>query len=134
MVNEPSVFEPLKFYYIFSGFKVITFKNPYLGNTCVPFQHWACSLECARALEVPARQEQITKARELDTKYEKYIHECQTLFEGGKKVKHGLRCFHRRNRQDSVGSNSEYSFDNDSSLSDNSDGYSVSEHRSCAIL
>merc|ERR1719481_728838 len=32
-----------------SSFKVFTFKNPYLGNTCVPFQHWACSLECARA-------------------------------------------------------------------------------------
>ena len=33
-----------------SSFKVFTFKNPYLGNTCVPFQHWACSLQCARAV------------------------------------------------------------------------------------
>ena len=38
-----------------SSFKVFTFKNPYLGNTCVPFQHWACSLYCAREVEIPAR-------------------------------------------------------------------------------
>jgi hypothetical protein len=59
------------------GFKVITFKNPYLGNTCVPFQHWACSLSCAMAIEIPAREEQIAAARELDKQYDSYIRECQ---------------------------------------------------------
>lgn len=60
-----------------SGFKVITFKNPYLGNTCVPFQHWACSLSCAMAIEIPAREEQIAAARELDKQYDSYIRDCQ---------------------------------------------------------
>ena len=41
-----------------------TFKNPYLGNTCVPFLHWACSLDCARDIEVPARLEQLQSAEE----------------------------------------------------------------------
>lgn len=59
---------------------MITFKNPYLGNTCVPFQHWACSLNCAKDLEVPARLEQIRKAQELDAKYERYVQECQRSF------------------------------------------------------
>lgn len=66
----------------FTGFKVITFKNPYLGNTCVPFQHWACSIDCARALEVPARNEQIAAACELDLEYEQYIYNCQELYRG----------------------------------------------------
>lgn len=115
-----------------TGFKVITFKNPYLGNTCVPFQHWACSLECARALEVPARQEQITKARELDSRYEKYIHECQSKFEGGKKEKPGLQCFHRKHK-DSV--DSEFSFDiSDVSSLSYSEEHSLSDKHSCAIL
>lgn len=30
-----------------AGYKVFTFRNPYLGNTCVPFLHWACDYECA---------------------------------------------------------------------------------------
>ncbi len=42
-------------------FQVFTFKNPYLGNTCVPFLHWSCSRECAEAIEVPARREQVRK-------------------------------------------------------------------------
>ncbi|KAL4238456.1 hypothetical protein ACF0H5_003164 [Mactra antiquata] len=62
------------------GFKVITFKNPYLGNTCVPFQHWVCSLNCAKALEIPARMEQIRKAEHLDALYERYVHDCQQSF------------------------------------------------------
>ncbi|XP_052768342.1 uncharacterized protein LOC128222068 [Mya arenaria] len=62
------------------GFKVITFKNPYLGNTCVPFQHWVCSVKCAQALEVPARLEQIAKAHKLDTQYERYVLNCQKEF------------------------------------------------------
>ncbi|KAI8788254.1 hypothetical protein BgiMline_007572 [Biomphalaria glabrata] len=63
-----------------NGFKVITFKNPYLGNTCVPFQHWACSRECAKAVEIPARLEQISAARELDLRYEIYIRDCIRKF------------------------------------------------------
>ena len=47
-----------------SGFKIFTFKNPYLGNTCVPFIHWACSYTCAQAIEVPAREEQLSSAKE----------------------------------------------------------------------
>ena len=47
-----------------SGFKIFTFKNPYLGNTCVPFIHWACSYKCAQAIEVPARKEQLSSAKE----------------------------------------------------------------------
>ena len=47
-----------------AGYKVYTFKNPYLGNTCVPFLHWACSLGCAREIEVPARLEQLQSAEE----------------------------------------------------------------------
>ena len=51
-----------------SGFKIFTFKNPYLGNTCVPFIHWACSYKCAQAIEVPARKEQLSSAKEqVDT-------------------------------------------------------------------
>lgn len=62
------------------GFKVITFKNPYLGNTCVPFQHWACSLNCAMEIEIPAREEQILAAREQDRRYESFTRECQDEF------------------------------------------------------
>ena len=64
-----------------AGFKVITFKNPYLGNTCVPFQHWACSIDCAKALEIPARKEQILAAQELDRQYEEYVDECHRNFQ-----------------------------------------------------
>ena len=37
------------------GFKVFTFRNPYLGNTCVPFLHWACDYNCARDIEIPGK-------------------------------------------------------------------------------
>ena len=57
------------------SYKVFTFKNPYLGNTCVPFQHWACSLLCAREVEIPARREQLSQAREQDRQYERYVRE-----------------------------------------------------------
>ncbi|XP_050404078.1 uncharacterized protein LOC126820265 isoform X2 [Patella vulgata] len=67
------------------GYKIITFKNPYLGNTCVPFQHWACSADCARALEVPARIEQIQASQELDRKYDDYIEDCQNRFYNSRK-------------------------------------------------
>ena len=54
---------------------MFTFKNPYLGNTCVPFQHWACSLQCARAVEIPARREQLCQAEVQDREYERYVRE-----------------------------------------------------------
>lgn len=78
------------FYFIISGYKVITFKNPYLGNTCVPFMHWTCSLECAKALEVPARHEQIQAACKLDSMYEQYIVDCQQQF--GSRHQQGFLC------------------------------------------
>lgn len=60
-----------------SGYKVFTFKNPYLGNTCVPFQHWACCIKCAEKIEVPARIEQIISSQEQDRQYHRYIQEEQ---------------------------------------------------------
>ncbi|KAJ8897751.1 hypothetical protein PR048_003101 [Dryococelus australis] len=59
------------------GYKVFTFKNPYLGNTCVPFQHWACSVRCAREIEVPAHLEQLKAAEKMDREYSHYIQEFQ---------------------------------------------------------
>merc|ERR1712126_799032 len=56
-----------------SGYKIFTFKNPYLGNTCVPFIHWACSYECAQEIEVPARKQQLKSAKEQDRIYDKYV-------------------------------------------------------------
>ena len=55
------------------GYKVFTFRNPYLGNTCVPFLHWACNYNCARSIEIPARREQILSALEQDKKYYDYV-------------------------------------------------------------
>ena len=59
------------------GYKVITFKNPYLGNTCVPFQHWACSVACAKAIEEPARLEQVSAAKRLDRLYDLEVKQAQ---------------------------------------------------------
>ncbi|KAG8199232.1 hypothetical protein JTE90_003659 [Oedothorax gibbosus] len=59
------------------GYKVYTFKNPYLGNTAVPFQHWACCLACAEAIEVPARREQLLTAQEQDRLYCRSVQEAQ---------------------------------------------------------
>ena len=85
---------------VHSGFKVITFKNPYLGNTCVPFQHWACSLPCAMALEIPAREEQIAAARELDRQYDSYVRECQRQYHSSaaRSAATTLFCTSRRHR------------------------------------
>lgn len=83
---------------------MITFKNPYLGNTCVPFQHWACSLSCAKDLEVPARLEQIAKARELDTKYERYVQECQRSFQECTKKRPLLTCLSPTAENDTISS------------------------------
>lgn len=60
------------------GFKVYTFKNPYLGNTCVPFQHYACSYKCAKAIEVPAHAEQRRAAQKMDRQYQEYIKAIQS--------------------------------------------------------
>jgi len=62
-------------YSLETHYKVYTFKNPYLGNTCVPFQHTACSAHCAQAIEVPARIQQLMSARQQDTQYQEYVRE-----------------------------------------------------------
>ncbi|GFV98125.1 hypothetical protein TNCV_4448842 [Trichonephila clavipes] len=59
------------------SYKVYTFKNPYLGNTCVPFLHWACSLQCAEDIEIPAHAEQVLSAMEQDRQYYKHVKEAQ---------------------------------------------------------
>jgi len=69
-----------------ASFKVFTFKNPYLGNTCVPFQHWACSLACAREIEVPARREQLLDARLQDWEYERYVRESLSRLRPGQRT------------------------------------------------
>lgn len=87
--------------YLILGYKVITFKNPYLGNTCVPFQHWACSIDCAKALEIPARMEQIAAALHLDSLYEEYVEECTQMFYHTRHTKTVCSCFRKRvNEQD----------------------------------
>jgi len=102
------------------GYKVITFKNPYLGNTCVPFQHWACCLECATNLEVPAREEQIAAARELDRQYDAYVRECHRQYRAtAERSANPLQCTARRRRRHrqtpavigARGSSSQSSFD-----------------------
>ncbi|KAI5748212.1 hypothetical protein M8J77_023112 [Diaphorina citri] len=60
-----------------SGYKVFTFKTPYLGNTCVPFQHWACSYQCAEDIERPAHAEQRSDSAQLELAYAAYISEVQ---------------------------------------------------------
>lgn len=65
------------------GYKVFTFRNPYLGNTCVPFLHWACDYDCARDIEIPARRQQILAAIEQDKMYENYVRESVDLLPPG---------------------------------------------------
>ncbi|GIY96543.1 uncharacterized protein CEXT_556881 [Caerostris extrusa] len=76
------------------GYKVYTFKNPYLGNTCVPFQHWACSMQCAEAIEVPARAEQLLSSMEQDRQYYRHIKEAQdsTLYHHKTPLEHFACC------------------------------------------
>uniref|UniRef100_A0A8D8V6H5 Leucine-rich repeat-containing protein 7 n=1 Tax=Cacopsylla melanoneura TaxID=428564 RepID=A0A8D8V6H5_9HEMI len=59
------------------GYKVYTFKTPYLGNTCVPFQHWACSYQCAEDIERPAHAEQRSHSAQLEAAYTSYIEQVQ---------------------------------------------------------
>jgi len=109
-----------------SGFKVITFKNPYLGNTCVPFQHWACSLSCAKDLEVPARLEQIAKARELDSKYNRYVKECQRSFQQCTKKRPAITCLAPAAESDIISScNTSLVSVESSSITYNSDSDSI---------
>lgn len=56
-----------------TGYSTVTFLTPYLGNTCVPFQHWACSKECVLAIEGPAKKLQLEGAKKLDHEYSHYI-------------------------------------------------------------
>lgn len=60
-----------------AGFRVFTFKNPYLGNTCVPFEHWTCCRECGVALEEPAHKLERAQARKLEQQYQQYIKTVQ---------------------------------------------------------
>ena len=131
------------------GYKVITFKNPYLGNTCVPFQHWACCLECATNLEVPAREEQIAAARELDRQYDAYVRECHRQYRAtAERSANPLQCTARRRRRHrqpavvGVRASSHSSFDSASASSrcDSPDRCSSSSmscfgncHRSCCV-
>jgi len=94
-------------------YRVFTFKNPYLGNTCVPFQHTACSSECAERIEVPARKEQISSARQQDWEYQQYIRESTLYLEDlvGSPVSQGVlsdSLRSRSSRRSSVGSRSEF--------------------------
>lgn len=41
------------------GFYTFSFRSIFLGNTCVPFQHWSCSEQCARAIEQATRAEEM---------------------------------------------------------------------------
>lgn len=58
---------------LITGYSTVTFQNPYLGNTCVPFQHWACSKKCVSAIEGPAKKLQLEGAMKLDHEYSHYI-------------------------------------------------------------
>jgi len=65
--------EILNVLFLITGYSTVTFLTPYLGNTCVPFQHWACSKECVLAIEGPAKKLQLEGAERLDHEYSHYI-------------------------------------------------------------
>lgn len=58
---------------IFKGYSTVTFQTHFLGNTWVPFQHWACSKECILAIEEPAKALQLEGAKQIDIEYSNYI-------------------------------------------------------------
>lgn len=60
-----------------SGFRVFTFKSPYAGNYCVPFEHWTCCNACGVALEAPAHREERAQARRQEQEYQKYIRQVE---------------------------------------------------------
>lgn len=73
----------------------MTFLSPYLGNTCVPFQHWACSKECILAIEGPAIELQIQSGKKLDYEYSHYIANSYNTYEkyhNSKRKKHNSCC------------------------------------------
>uniref|UniRef100_A0A1B6ICK5 Leucine-rich repeat-containing protein 58 n=1 Tax=Homalodisca liturata TaxID=320908 RepID=A0A1B6ICK5_9HEMI len=74
-----------------TGFRVFTFKNPYLGNTCVPFKHWTCSHKCGMALEEPAHRQERAQARQLELQYQQYIRSVQAQYHQGPPDKRGFR-------------------------------------------
>lgn len=71
----------------FTGYSTVTFLIPYLGNTCVPFQHWACSKECVLAIEGPAKKLQLEGAKRLDHEYSRYIADSNKNDENRSKLK-----------------------------------------------
>lgn len=72
---------------IFKGYSTVTFLTHYLGNTWVPFQHWACSKECILAIEEPAKILQLEGAKQLDTEYSEYISHSNKIDENFRKAK-----------------------------------------------
>lgn len=71
---------------------MFTFKSPYCGNTCVPFQHWACSRECGEAIEIPARQAQQRANRLMDELYEEYITAVNKQRDNKNAPSHKIQC------------------------------------------
>lgn len=76
---------------LITGYSTVTFLIPYLGNTCVPFQHWACSKECILAIEGPAKKLQLEGAKKLDNEYSHYIAKSNKTDENSKR-KHNRCC------------------------------------------
>lgn len=64
-----------------TGYSTVTFQNPYLGNTCVPFQHWACSKQCASAIDGPAKKLQLEGAKKWDYEYSHYVARSSNLLQ-----------------------------------------------------
>lgn len=61
-------------------------------------------MDCAKALEIPARIEQIAAAEELDRQYEEYVQECQRKFGTTNRSRSVLTCSSRSNERLSAGS------------------------------
>lgn len=72
---------------LISGYSTVTFLTPYLGNTCVPFQHWACSKKCVLAIEGPAKKLQSEGSKKLDYDYSHYIAKSHKTDENVRKNK-----------------------------------------------
>lgn len=70
---------------LISGYSTVTFLTPYLGNTCVPFQHWACSEKCVLAIEGPAKILQFEGSKKQDHDYSHYIAKSQKADENSRK-------------------------------------------------
>lgn len=60
-------------YWSILGYSTVTFMTPYLGNTCVPFQHWACSSQCVKAIEQPAKKLELEAGKRTDKEYSNYV-------------------------------------------------------------